>query len=228
MNTWRALVTGAMLCGSVALAVEPPTKKELETASENLKQVGLAFHAHADEHDGRPADDIADKDGRLLLSWRVALLPYLGEEKLYKQFKLDEPWDGPNNKKLIEKMPKLYAPARGKAKAGETFYQRFVGKDTIWTEKGSLKWAQIGDGLSNTALVVEAANPVTWSQPTDLTFNEKLPLPGLGGSFDGDFHVLMGDGSVYLFKKGGDPGEMKKVIMPNDAQPVNTDKLIKK
>src|SRR5262249_39482337 len=57
-----------------------------------------------------PAALCDNTTGRPLLSWRVALLPHIGQESLYKQFNLDEPWDGPNNKKLLEKMPKVYAP----------------------------------------------------------------------------------------------------------------------
>ena len=63
---------------------------------------------------------------------RVAILPYLGESEkaLYGQFELSEPWDSPNNKALLAKMPKVYAPAV--AKDGEkdknvTHYLGFVG-----------------------------------------------------------------------------------------------------
>ncbi len=103
-------------------ADDPPvTKKDLATSTSNLKQIAIAFHAFHDTTAGLPAD-ITDKAGKPLLSWRVAILPYIEQSELYNQFKLDEPWDSANNKKLIEKMPKLYAPVRVKAKAGETFY----------------------------------------------------------------------------------------------------------
>ena len=47
-----------------------------------------------------------DKQGKPLLSWRVAILPYLEQQELYNKFKLDEPWDSPrNNKELIQYMP---------------------------------------------------------------------------------------------------------------------------
>lgn len=225
-----ALVLFAAAGPAFFAADEPtkPTKKELATAAESLKTIGIGCHEFCDRNDGRLPDDIADKDGRFVLSWRVAILPFVGEEKLFKEFKLDEPWDGPNNKKLIEKMPKLYAPARGKAKAGETFYNRFVGKDTCWPQKGAYKLLQIADGTSNTALVLEAADPVIWTQPGGMQFNAKAPLPGLGGPFDGDFHVLAADGSVYLFKKGCDQDMLKLVIMPDDGTPIDFDKLSKK
>ena len=228
--TW--LLMPVMLLGGLfvlpAPAADEPTKQQFQLAQNNLKQIGIAFHSYCDDHDGALADDITDKDGRVLLSWRVLLLPHIGEEKLYKEFKLDEPWDSTHNKKLIAKMPKVYAPVRGKAKEGETFYQRFVGKDAIWNEKGSdYKIGNIPDGTSNTALVVEAGDPVIWTQPTDLPFAEKAPLPKLGGLFDGEFHLLLCDGSVLRCKKDFDQETMKYVIMPADGNVFDSKKILK-
>ena len=48
---------------------------------------------------------VIEKDGKPLLSWRVALLPYMNEDALYKQFHLDEPWDSPHNLELAKTVP---------------------------------------------------------------------------------------------------------------------------
>ena len=216
------------VCVVPAPAADEPTQKEFQTAANRLKELGIAFHTYGDNNGGKWADDITDKDGRPLLSWRVALLPHIEGEKLYKEFKLDEPWDSEHNKKLIAKMPPTYQPVRGKAKPGETFLQRFVGKDALFNENGSdYKISTVPDGTSNTALVVEADDPVVWTKPLDLTFIPKAPLPKLGGPFNGPFHVLFGDGSVQLFKKDFDVNEMKNVIMPADGNVINFDKLQK-
>ena len=232
-TSWLRLVVPTALLAAVCAvpagaADDPPTRKELAASQNNLKQIGLAFHNFGGANEDKWADDITDKDGRPLLSWRVALLPYIEQEALYKEFKLDETWDSANNKKLIEKMPKTYAPVRVKAKAGETFYQRFVGKDALFNEKGTdYKIRNIPDGTSNTALVVEAGDPVIWSKPADLTFGVKRPLPHLGGLFDGDFHLLLCDGSVMRVKKDFDADEMKKVVMPADGNVIDFKKLTK-
>ena len=42
------------------------------------------------------------------MSWRVAILPYIDQHGLYKQFHLDEPWDSEHNKPLMAKMPAVY------------------------------------------------------------------------------------------------------------------------
>ena len=225
------MVPAVLLAGVVALpapaADDPPTRKELAASQHNLKQIGLAFHSYHDDRLVMPTD-ITDKDGKPLLSWRVAILPHIDEEELYKEFKLDEPWDSANNKKLIEKMPKLYAPVRVKAKAGETFYQTFTGEKALFggAKKPRIP-TSIPDGTSNTALVVEAGNPVIWSKPIDLAFDEKKPLPKLGGLFDGDFHVVMCDGSVLFLKKNPDEKNMKLVVMPADGSVIDFDELVK-
>src|SRR5206468_5253686 len=69
----------------------------------NLKQIGLAMHSYHDVYKRLPSGAVQDKDGKALLSWRVHLLPFLEQEALFKEFKLDEPWDSDNNKKLLAK-----------------------------------------------------------------------------------------------------------------------------
>jgi Protein of unknown function (DUF1559) len=93
-------------------------------SAKNLQQIGLAVHNFHDTFGAMPANAIRDKAGKPLLSWRVALLPYLDEHNLYKEFRLDEPWDSKHNKALLAKMPKVYAPTiTGKpAKPNTTYY----------------------------------------------------------------------------------------------------------
>ncbi|HLW65774.1 MAG TPA: DUF1559 domain-containing protein [Gemmataceae bacterium] len=66
----------------------------------NLKQLALAMHNYHDTLGHLPPAASKDSNGQPLLSWRVAILPFVEEEKLYKQFHLDEPWDSPNTVRL--------------------------------------------------------------------------------------------------------------------------------
>ena len=75
----------------------------------NLKQIGLALHNYHTKHDTFPPAYSRGKDGKPLLSWRVLVLPFLGEQALYDQFHLDEAWDSPHNRTLISKMPAAYS-----------------------------------------------------------------------------------------------------------------------
>jgi hypothetical protein len=225
-----AILVGGVVAVPVSGGDDPPpiTKKDLSTSMNNLKQIGLAMINSSDTNNGAMPQDITDKDGKPLLSWRVAILPYIEETPLYKQFNLDEPWDSDNNKKLIEKIPKVYAPVRVKAKAGETFYQVFVGEKALFGPKNKPRYpASIIDGTSNTGMVFEASEPVIWSKPADMPFDVKKPLPKIGGLFDGESHVGMCDGSVRRLKKNPDEDELKKLIMPADGSIIDFKKLDK-
>jgi hypothetical protein len=202
----------------------PPTAEQFQTAENNLKQIALAWHNYHDTHGHFPSNEVS-KDGKALLSWRVQLLPYMEAEGLYKQFKLDEPWDSDHNKKLIDRMPKLYAPVRGKADPGITYCQVFTGKHGLIKSGQKLGFAGITDGSSNTLFCVEAGKPVTWTKPDDLDFDGKQ-VPALGGMFDGRFHGAMCDGSVRRFKKGVDAEVMRRLIGPDDGEIVSVDDAI--
>jgi hypothetical protein len=179
----------------------------------NLKEILLAAHSFADVYKYLPPAAICDKKtGKPLLSWRVVLLPYLEQNPLYKQFKLDQPWDSEHNKKLLESMPKIYAPVGVKTKEPHlTFYREFVAapksfQHTAWRMDpqpnspfgavGTRFPAGIPDGTSNTIGVVEAGEPVPWTKPEPLIHPEKGALPKLGGHFKDGFMVGMMDGSI--------------------------------
>ncbi len=85
----------------------------------NLKQIALAMLNYVEAKGAFPPAYIADKTtGKPLLSWRVAILPYLEREDLFKEFHLDEPWDSQHNKALIPRMPRVYrSPASQRRRA---------------------------------------------------------------------------------------------------------------
>ena len=232
----RQLLPGALLgvVGLVAAGapgakpksdpLPPPTAEQFQRAEDNLKEIALAWHNYHDVYGHFPSNEVS-KDGKALLSWRVQLLPYLEADDLYKQFKLDEPWDGETNKKLIDKMPKVFAPVRGKADPGMTYYQVFTGKHGLLQPGQKLSLLGITDGSSNTLLCVEAGKPVVWTKPDDLAFDGKQ-LPALGGMFDGKFHGAMCDGSVRRFKKSPDADVMRRLIGPQDGEVVSVDDAV--
>ena len=83
----------ASLLPAVSAARECRSKNA--AGANNLKQIGLAMHNFHDSYGGFPAAYSTDKNGKPLLSWRVHILPFVEGQALYRQFKLDEPWDSP-------------------------------------------------------------------------------------------------------------------------------------
>jgi RNA polymerase sigma factor (sigma-70 family) len=195
----------------------------------SLKMVGLALHNYASVHNHLPAAAIASTDGKPLLSWRVAILPFVEQEPLYKQFHLDESWDSPHNKKLLERMPDAYAPAPGaQVEKGMTFLRAFVGNGALFEEGKGISFAEILDGTSNTMAVAESARPVPWTKPEDLPFELNGPLPKLGGELPADgLLVLFGDGSTRRFRgKALDDTIFRAAITRAGGEVVNLEKLV--
>jgi Protein of unknown function (DUF1559) len=175
---------------------------------------------------GAGAKPRAGSDGKALLSWRVALLPFLEQDALYREFHLDEPWDSPHNKKLLANMPQVYAPPGVKTREPyTTFYQVFVGPHAAFEKHRALKVFEFTDGTSNTLLVAEAGSAVPWTKPEDLHFAPDDPLPELGGLFPGVFNAALADGSVKTFSKKADPGLLRAAITRDQGEVVNLDRI---
>ena len=205
----------------------PPITEAMWKQSElNLKQLGLALHSYHDCFGYFP-QNIADKDGKPLLSWRVHLLPFLEAENLFKEIKQTESWDSEHNKKLLDQMPKVFAPIRVKQLPGMTYYLGFDGKDAIFGKGKPVGIARIADGCSNTAMLVEAGAGVPWTKPEDLPFDAAKDLPKLGGFFDGAFNVLLADGSVSRIKKNANTSVIKLMVQMNDGQVIDIEALAK-
>lgn len=168
----------------------------------NLKQIGLAIHNYHDANNAFPPAAIVDKKGKPLLSWRVAILPYIEQDNLYRQFKLDEPWDSEHNLKISQTNIKTYMlPNMKYDKPGQTNYRVFYNNGAMFDWIKGNGFASVTDGLSNTWMVVESAEPTNWAKPDDFEFDPKKELPKLNDRFQGGFNVVFGDGSVRYYKK---------------------------
>jgi hypothetical protein len=195
-------------------------------SKENLTKLGTAMHEYHAVHDRFPPPALSDKDGKPLLSWRVLILPYLGHKDLYRQFKLDEPWDSPDNKKLLDKMPAVFAPVRGASRGRPvTYYQVFAGKGTMFEGTEGIRLRDITDGTVATVMMVEAAAPVPWTKPDDLAYAAERPVPKLGGLFKEGFHLVTGDGFCRFVKKDVDEKLLHALITRNGEELVDLDAL---
>ena len=186
----------------------PPAERA--RSANHLKQLMIALHNYHDAHGHFPTDS-RDRDGRPLLSWRVQVLPYIEQDALYRQFRLDEPWDSEHNKKLIPQMPKvLRSPRQADALQDRTTYLAPLGKGLMWDDPKGLKITHVSDGTSNTIALVEADDDraVVWTKPEDITIDPRNPLAGLLGHYGEGFHAALADGSVHFIKKSIDPATL--------------------
>lgn len=240
-NVWLivGIVVGAGFCllaipAALVIALLLPAVQKVRSAAEtmqsanDMKVMGMAMQNYVNDHTTFPPRAIYGKDGEPLLSWRVAILPYVEHQDLYQRFHLDEPWDSAHNKALLAEMPSVYALPKEKAKPGTvTHYQVVVGKGTMFEEsKKGLTIADIPDGTSNTALIVEATTAVPWTKPEDLVYDPNGPLPAVGLPDKDTFNVMMADASVRHFRlKPNNPAaweqSLRRLFVRNDGQPID-------
>ena len=204
----------------------PAVQKVREAANrmacqQNLKQLAIAMHNYHDVHGSFPPAVVRDKNGKPLYSWRVLLLPYMEEQPLFQQFKLDEPWDSPNNIKLLDRMPRVFTdPGAAMPDAHSTFYQVFVGPKTAFEDAAGQNLATFTDGPGNTILIVEAAKAVPWTKPEDLGFDPNAPLPALGGQHVNGYNAALADGAVHFLPRDTDERTLRGLITRNGGEAV--------
>jgi hypothetical protein len=155
-------------------------------------------------------------DGKPGLSWRVAILPYLNQEDLYKQFKLDEAWDSPDNLRLADRMPDVFGRGSGPF-ARQTQVKFFVGKGTIFDpdHPEMRRLSAIKDGPAKTILLVDAMPRVTWTQPDDVPFDPDAELPGMSSGMGETFNIAFADGTVKSIRRSVNRDNLKLWIMSN-------------
>ncbi len=203
----RGCLTAVLACSlpGVDADEKDDAQKVREQIMTNLARLGEAMHAYHKDHGALPPHAMYGTGTKPLLSWRVAILPYLNERELYGQFRLNEAWDSEHNKKLLEKMPAVYAPIGVKPKEKHTtFYQVCVGPGTPFEPGRPItfhEWAQL-DGASNTPMILEAAEAVPWTKPADLPFGPDKPLPKLGSlPNEGGAYACAGDAGIFFIRR---------------------------
>jgi hypothetical protein len=189
----------------------------------NLKQIARAMLDYEAEHGCFPPAYIADKNGKPMHSWRVLLLPYFkqeGLEALYKCYRMDEPWNSPNNRKVSDLTMALYkCPHQPVGKSAETNYVMVVGPHTISPGAQSRKLEEITDGLKNTIMLVEVADSgIRWAEPRDLRWNQidftinKKKSEDISSYHEHGVNVCMCNGEVRFLNDKTNPQLVKAML----------------
>jgi len=150
---------------------------EVSNVSFRERALVRAFEAYHAKHARYPDTAIRDKFGKPLLSWRVALLPCLGFEDLYKQFKLDEPWDSAHNKKLLDEIPWPYSDGESRRFRHRPVTRVYlpVGPGTMFEDGKGRRKADATDGADQTVLFLKTDRASPWTKPTDAVIDAGKP-----------------------------------------------------
>ena len=136
-------------------------------AFENLEKVADAMSRYVTKTRGFPPRAMVTGSGIKTLSWRVALLPYLGYEELFKKFDPKVPWNKEPNKSLLQYIPDCYvSPERFDTK---TNLQTPADRRFIFGLDRSRRVHAVEDGLENTIMLIEVSDSLAdeWTRPTD-------------------------------------------------------------
>ncbi len=190
----------------------------------NLRQIAIGMIMYETQHHSYPPAAIV-KDGKPLLSWRVAILPYLEGSAALERFHLDEPWDSPTNLQAAKNMPAVFQSLDGPSD-GKTRIMVFTGPDAAFDRGKKLIVSDIRDGKSNTLMCVQAGpdKAVPWTKPEDLPFDPANPLAALGQVSPQGFPAAYFDGTVRELKV--DDATLKALITPAGGEAVDRAKLL--
>ena len=224
----------------------PPAPVASRTASRfshcrnNLKLIELALHNYHDDYGTFPPVAVHGSDGQPWHSWRVLLLPYIDQQPLYEQYHFGEPWNGPHNRQLAARYPRLdvYSCPTDfdEHHQNTTSYLAVVGDKTMWPSEGSLSLTDVPDGADRTIRLVEVSNSgIHWMEPRDLRFEAMEfpinPASGVGirsvhsgesrWGFDGPprANVSFVDGSTRPLDTETPSDVIKSLLLRNDGGP---------
>lgn len=192
----------------------------------------MAVHNYASTFDGHlPPAFVADGDGRPMHSWRVLLLPYLEQHALYDAYNFAQPWDGPDNSKLADKIGAIYQRPEDPPGSTLTRFVAVVGEGTVFPGAKSLRLDEITDGTSKTILFVEVADSdIPWMEPRDLAF-DRMPMrvnapgthaPRIGSTYP-DVRVALADGMVRRIKDVIPPAILRALLTARGGEEIGDD-----
>jgi hypothetical protein len=211
----------ALLLPAQSRAREGP---RLERCVANLARIANALRAYRAEHGCYPPAAVSDRSGKPMHSWRVLILPYLGETGLYDAYDFDQPWNSPKNKELAECLPGVFrCPTTYKEPASETSYVALEGPGAAWNENIA---ADSDKQLHPERLILlfEVANAgICWIEPRDSTPNTSsacgtiIACPSLESQHAILGHAVAADGRIWRFPREADFALASLIASP-DAQ----------
>ena len=186
----------------VLLGIVGSTTRSMEferkiTPTLQLRQTALAFHNYESAYGKFPTTTVDDENGKPLFSGRVGLLPFIEQNALHANLRLDEPWNSQHNSEFTAMLiPSFGVNADGCA---TVMFPVFPG--SIWDEGGGKGFRDVTDGTSNTILAILVDDSdISWADPKPWKISESNPMRDVFGDRE-EVNVAMADGSSQVLKR---------------------------
>lgn len=242
---------GTTLSGHMKVGVSAPPPSELvsppsteEISKKNLSDLMLALHHYHDQHKHFPPAVIMGKDGKGKVphSWRVEILPHLGEQKLYDEYHFDEAWNSEHNFKLLDRMPAVFRSPLDRPESYSTSYFALVmpglkpqsssgaaagtgdanevlryDLGTVFSNPRGAQLLDIHDGTARTVALVESKRSVAWMQPEDIPYSADQPVPLLGGWYVDGWNAAFAEGTVKMISNQNTDATLRAIFTIGDG-----------
>lgn len=192
-----------------------------------FRYLQIAMANYESVHGHFPPAYVAGPDGTPWHSWRVLLMPYMGGDmqQLSGAYSFDEPWDGPNNKKLMQRIdPSVFqcrnGPDYGTTKL--TNYVVVVGPKTLFPGESVVALNEVGD-VSKVLSIVEIENSdIHWMEPRDLLHDEirspRANSPRIGGPHPSGACAVSADAMYEFLSRDTQPKKLAERFRIKSAQ----------
>ena len=229
---------GPLLFASIGRGLREATGQQ--ATRQHLQKIGVGMQQHYTQHDAYPVGGTFARNEAGAIKgqhgWMTFLLPFVGEEVLFKQIDQSKPYDDPDNRNAMGNNVGVYFAAGGdRARIGEGYsvshYAGLGGEIDeankirhigIFERDAAVKREEVSDGLSSTLIVGELAGGYPpWGDPENWrTVGRGLNRDPNGfGSYSGNGATfLLADGSVKFFNNKTDPKLLEKLSTRDGAE----------
>jgi hypothetical protein len=186
---------------------------------EHLQRIALAMLLYERRNGTLPPAYTVDAAGNRRHSWRVLLLPYLGEAELFSKIRLDEPWDSPHNRAFHAAAVHVYQCPSHTLAPGETTYAVVDGSGAPFDGPVGRSLKDLGLERAGLVLVAERTVAANWMDP-----RQEVPLAqaklginqhglagiGLGSPHAGGMQVGLLSGGTEFLSENIDDSELAR------------------
>lgn len=202
----------------------------------NASRLANAFFEYYKEHGSYPPAFVADRSGSPMHSWRVLILPYLGEQRLYRQYDFSEPWNGPHNSLLADSVPSVFQCPLVRTKnmsivkrtpsqvqhENMCAYSLITGINTAFRLDKESRISDILDGRERTLFIIEHAGKKSddWMKPSDISLDDFVNMSSSElGIHSRSFNAVFANGSVVSLPSSINITEKRELVDPADGLP---------